>query len=222
MIWTGKAWVSSVRDRAVVPLMRAVVPSVRETWTPRAWSKARAWDWAEVPAELDNTEPDQAASPSVMSSPEVGPCGMPSRVVPSSDVPSMEGPPRPDLSRNPFGATDPVRPNTTRRSLPWRIRRSELRVRKERPRPSRKIDSSRDVLPEPLPPQIRLWPGCRCSSACSMQRRSSTVRSMRLNVGASTGSAWRLGEFWSPASWWVGDQDSLVMVWSRGCGAAPR
>jgi hypothetical protein len=39
MIWTGKAWVSSVRERAVVPLMRAVVPSVRETWTPRAWAE---------------------------------------------------------------------------------------------------------------------------------------------------------------------------------------
>jgi hypothetical protein len=94
MIWTGKTWVSSVRDRAVVPLMRAVVPSVRETWTPRAWPKPEAVVWTGVAARPDETELaaglDEAEPPHVAagraSPPESGLLGKPGEVVPSSDA----------------------------------------------------------------------------------------------------------------------------------------
>ncbi len=112
MTWTGKACDSSVSELAVVPEIRALVPSARETCTPR----------------------DRAG-------------------------------------------VSVVRPKTTSWLCPWRMSRSELRVRNERPRPKRKIASSSEVLPDPLPPQMRLRCGCRQSSACSRQRRLSTVSS---------------------------------------------
>src|SRR6185437_1872349 len=46
-------------------------------------------------------------------------------------------------------------PKTTNRSLPWRIKCSSRRVRKDRPRPSTYRASSKLVLPEALAPLIR-------------------------------------------------------------------
>jgi hypothetical protein len=172
--------------------MRAMVPSERETWTPRGWASEEGFAEA-------------------LPSPPTSAC---------------------ELSESRTLRSAPVRPKTTSRSLPWRIRRSEFRVRKERPRPRRKIDSSSEVLPDPLPPQIRLCLGCSCSSACSMQRRSSTVRSLRLKASHRRRGDWSRcpnpkggGQ---PCTWHplalrgMGFEPVARWRWERGRDAAPR
>jgi len=95
-----------------------------------------------------------------------------------------------DASRGPFclgylhthrlSGIPSVRPNTVSRSCPCRMRRSEFRVRNDRPRPRRKSASSNEVLPDPLLPQIKLRCGSSASSARWRHRRSSTVNWTRL------------------------------------------
>ena len=70
-----------------------------------------------------------------------------------------------------------IRPLARRRSCPWRIKRSELRVLKDLPRPRRYIPSRSDVLPDAFSPRMRLLPAAKVSSARSIQRRFSSTSS---------------------------------------------
>src|ERR1700722_18335006 len=70
-----------------------------------------------------------------------------------------------------------ILPWARRRSSPWRIRRSVLRVLNDLPRPRRYIPSRSDVFPEAFSPRMRLLPAARVRSARSIQRRFSSASS---------------------------------------------
>ena len=123
-----------------------------------------------------------------------------------------------------------MRPVSKNSCAPRRISRSVRGVRNDRPRPSRKMASSKLVLPDAFGPLIRLQRGANSSSMCSRQRKSRT--SKRISCTRGTGRAfhvercsdWALSR--GPAEahalglYEVGECSSLPRGW-RGCRTRP-